>query len=530
MGPVVETPMKLKILFLFVIAAIIATIAKVYGASPSYSNFATNHFTTNNVQAGQVLIGIQPDVLFPAAFLPNLFFEVYQNEHFGVGKNAGGQVGKYGWTQANSGGDGVTLNTHANHWGTVELRSGTNANTLQSIFNTVNTSRPTIARVNATAGWTNRIIWRLINTNAAQAYIAFHGGAGFAIGGGGGEQNIGLFINTTNGPQIQGYCNTSSTLLFTATNLGAIVSGQWYTNSWLSYTPGVICFTLNDGPLACISNTIPTTPMSLGAGINKVIDAAGTNSILEIDEWFLFMTRSAVSSCDTVNDSSLQAYWALEEASGTRDDAKGANNLTDNNTVTSSTGIIGQAGEFEQLGTEWLSIADNAALSTGDIDYTIAGWVDIEALPGTGLARYVLGKNSVVAGNFEYSLILQDTANVDRFMWSVSGDGLTYTTVTANTFGTPVINTWYFFLVEHNATANTITISINNGVADSTAHSTGSFDGTGGFGIGSIFETTPGVSGWDGAIDEVFFTKRLLTTAEKAAIYNAGSACRPDGL
>ena len=71
---------------------------------------------------------------------------------------------------------------------------------------------------------------------------------------------------------------------------------------------------------------------------------------------------------------SLIAHWNLDEASGTRVDAKGGNDLTDNNTVTQATGIVSNAGQFTAANSEYLSIADNAALSTGDIDFTIPLW------------------------------------------------------------------------------------------------------------------------------------------------------------
>ena len=63
----------------------------------------------------------------------------------------------------------------------------------------------------------------------------------------------------------------------------------------------------------------------------------------------------------------LIAYWKLDEASGTRNDSKGANHLTDNNTVTQAVGKVGNAAQFTLANSEYLSIADNADLSAGDI-------------------------------------------------------------------------------------------------------------------------------------------------------------------
>jgi hypothetical protein len=61
----------------------------------------------------------------------------------------------------------------------------------------------------------------------------------------------------------------------------------------------------------------------------------------------------------------LIAFWGLEEASGTRNDAHGSNHLIDNNTVGSATGRVGTCANFDRFTDEHLSIVDNAALSLG---------------------------------------------------------------------------------------------------------------------------------------------------------------------
>src|SRR5262245_2022186 len=71
----------------------------------------------------------------------------------------------------------------------------------------------------------------------------------------------------------------------------------------------------------------------------------------------------------------LMAHWRLEEASGTRVDAHGGNNLGDINTVGQAAGKLGNAASFLAASEESLTIGDNAALRMGDINFTIAGWV-----------------------------------------------------------------------------------------------------------------------------------------------------------
>jgi hypothetical protein len=89
------------------------------------------------------------------------------------------------------------------------------------------------------------------------------------------------------------------------------------------------------------------------------------------------------ATADFPQSGSLVARWTLTDGGFTRMDSVGTSHLTDNNTVTSSSGIIEdgasaeRAADFERDNNEYLSIADNAALSiTGDMSYFC--WVKFE--------------------------------------------------------------------------------------------------------------------------------------------------------
>ena len=71
----------------------------------------------------------------------------------------------------------------------------------------------------------------------------------------------------------------------------------------------------------------------------------------------------------------LVSCWDLDEASGTRYDAYGTNDLTDYNTVGQAAGVNGYAGSFISANSEYLAHSDNADLSTGNIDFTVMAWV-----------------------------------------------------------------------------------------------------------------------------------------------------------
>lgn len=213
---------------------------------------------------------------------------------------------------------------------------------------------------------------------------------------------------------------------------------------------------------------------------------------------------------------SLVAFWKLDEASGVRDDAVGANNLTDNNTVTQAAGTVGNAAQFTAANSEYLSIADNADLSTGDIDFTVTAWVYLDS---KGANRTIASKASF---GIEEWLLRYSSAN-DRFEFYILDSTPAFRVATANTLGVPATATWYFIVAWHDATANTVSIQVNDGTADSgAAGSGGPADRAGAFGIGAYGDGTAATF-HDGRVDAAGFWKRTLTATEKTYLYNGGS-------
>jgi len=225
--------------------------------------------------------------------------------------------------------------------------------------------------------------------------------------------------------------------------------------------------------------------------------------------------RPIFASSSTLN-TGLVAYWKMDEASGTRADDQGSNDLTDNNTVTSNTGKIGNAGQFTAANSEYLSLADNADLSTGDIDFTFAMWVYGDTLASGADFRGIISKWE--GSNQEY--ILQNNGVTSRLIWSVGSSGSNRTDLTASSFGAPSTSTWYFIVCGHDAANDQIFISVNDGTVDTASHSGGVFNGASAFEIGHHQQ---GFQYWDGRVDEVGFWKKKLSAAEITELYNAGA-------
>lgn len=214
----------------------------------------------------------------------------------------------------------------------------------------------------------------------------------------------------------------------------------------------------------------------------------------------------------------LIAYWPLDEASGSAIDAHGSNDLTETSgTIASATGKVGNCRDFEADDTECFTIADNADLSMGDIDFTLQAWVNLESKSNNST---LIGKWNFSSSLREYTLFY--IAGSDRFEFRVTSDGATSVIVTANTFGSPSTGTWYLIHAWHDATGNLIGISVNAGTADTTSHSGGVLNGASDFNLGALESPSDG-NALDGLLDEVAIWKRVLSGAERTELYNSGS-------
>lgn len=211
----------------------------------------------------------------------------------------------------------------------------------------------------------------------------------------------------------------------------------------------------------------------------------------------------------------LAAYWKLDDLT----DASGnGNTLTNNNTATFNTGKVGNAVYVVRASSQYLSLTSNSFVQTGDVDFTIAMWI----WEDTGNLQVAIAKNGSTAGQGEYVMYVTGTTdNILHFGVDTPVD--VFHAVDSGTAIAP--SGWYFVIMWHNATADTVNISIDNGTTAS-AGTTGALQAAsnGAFNIGR-----QPVGGselyWDGRIDEVGIWKRVLTAGERTRLYNTASGC-----
>lgn len=210
-------------------------------------------------------------------------------------------------------------------------------------------------------------------------------------------------------------------------------------------------------------------------------------------------------------NTSLVAYYSLSDAN----DSAGANNLTNNGSTPFVSGKVGNCADFERGSSQYLSIADNAALSMGDFDFTLVVGVNLESKPGF---MGILSKWGT-DGNREWYIGYNNTS--DRFEFGVSSTGLqtNVVSVAANNLGSPSLATWYQIVAQHDSVNNLISIRVNNGTPNTASHSAGVANAAGAFNIGAL----NGGSLYDGLADEVLVSKYLLTSGEITDLYNGGS-------
>jgi hypothetical protein len=126
------------------------------------------------------------------------------------------------------------------------------------------------------------------------------------------------------------------------------------------------------------------------------------------------------------------SHWTLNEASGTRADSVGTNDLTPTNNPLAKTGQINDAVEATSVDSSYLSIADNASLSTGGgTDFTVSLWVKLNAKTGTQVFVSKYGTGG------EYAVYYENV--FDRFVFSTYPGGNSY--VLADQLGSPQVGT-----------------------------------------------------------------------------------------
>jgi len=218
----------------------------------------------------------------------------------------------------------------------------------------------------------------------------------------------------------------------------------------------------------------------------------------------------------TISDYSPTSHWKCDETSSTRLDSTLSNNdLTDNNTVLSATGLLNNACDFEKGNSEYLSITDASQTALDDQTLSISLWVKFESTPSD---ERILSKWNNTGSQQSYEIYITGTKVGFQWYTATNNNGWAEATYTMNP------GTWYHLLITADVPANSVkiyvngssqTISSSNYPSNSTIRDTSSPFELGSRSTSAIY--------YDGLLDEVTIFGSILTSTQVTEIYNAGT-------
>jgi len=208
-----------------------------------------------------------------------------------------------------------------------------------------------------------------------------------------------------------------------------------------------------------------------------------------------------------LNDANLQGYWRLN--GNANDTSSNGYNLTNNNSVTYTTGKFSDAGSFN--GTDqYLSILDASAPNLEITqDQTWSCWIYPDVMPQNG--KRIMGKRL----NGKKSILFSSAAPRYELAGLSTNENVTSTiSLTAGN--------WYHIVGVYDSTNTKLKIFVN-GIKTEVTASGSATDTNDIFSIGA-----EGSNGqyFDGLIDDVAIFNRALTDAEIQEIYQGGADIR----
>lgn len=203
----------------------------------------------------------------------------------------------------------------------------------------------------------------------------------------------------------------------------------------------------------------------------------------------------------TVVVDDVVSYWTCDEESGTRADSNGTNDLTDNNTVTFGTGIIGNSCDFNQPNSEYLNTTSTTLNPTGD--YSVSLWVKSHS------TQQLRGIYSTDGGGGGFNLY----QNSGDLIWVHQG----VDSVTCKSNAT--VNIWYHIVATYNATNDELRCYVDAGTPTENL-AIGFTTNTAGLVLGAYAALS---YYWDGELDEVAQFDVELTAQDVTDLFNDGA-------
>jgi len=252
---------------------------------------------------------------------------------------------------------------------------------------------------------------------------------------------------------------------------------------------------------------------------NSLLDETSNGNDLTNNGSAVFSTDIPWEEAEGVDGSTnletgLISYYPLDEESGTREDVKGSNDLTDNNTVLFDTGKQGNAADFEKDNAEYLEITDGSQTGLDlSSSFSFSHWVKFESI----VAGDIFISKGAASGQRSYEYKIVSTTQIALQIWDTS-DLNTQLTATVPTIST---GTWYHFVSSYNLTTGEWKIYVNGVLADiETGGRTSIKNATAPFRVGAWGQ---GGNYIDGLMDELAIYTRTLHWGDVLDLYAEGN-------
>jgi hypothetical protein len=210
----------------------------------------------------------------------------------------------------------------------------------------------------------------------------------------------------------------------------------------------------------------------------------------------------------------LAEVWEMDETSGNRSGAHAGLVLTDNNTVGSASGKLGNAARFIAANNEYLSLSGATDLLAGVNGFTIAAWVKPD----------VVNQTQQIAGVWE------GTTLTDQYRIGILSSGEYFaqirnnagTTALAKIAGSAVAGAWRLVFGWYDPTAETINIQVFDGSTNPT--SSISFTDTLNVPPSPLFNVAKGGAAYyDGLIDQTLVWQQVPSLTERTDLWNSNA-------
>jgi hypothetical protein len=237
---------------------------------------------------------------------------------------------------------------------------------------------------------------------------------------------------------------------------------------------------------------------SLALGMEKGLAIAGSES---------YLLQSLLAG--------LVSYWKFEEASGTRVDSHGVEDLADTGTVTRETGKNGYGISNDTTAGRYLSRSADHILDIGQFDFTFNFWIKLKS---TGADFTIASQRDDADLCWE---LWYTSGDWDGVYWAI-GDGDGSTAIGSTFAGGLSADTWYMITVDFDAENLEVGVRKDGGTRY-TQGCSGAPANNEDVGI-RLLARSGSTPRWANCVlDSVARWNRLLTDEEAVALYNAGS-------